>query len=514
MFIKAGFDDDFTTLMLHLEAKYGKEMFDLDGIGKQKDINEFSKTFFTMKTNTADVSIDANANVDGRDMISYNVELPKAMFRINAYYLLWKKMRQLYGKDDANKIIEMQLAGKIYINDFHGLQTYYCYNYSTLDIALEGLPMVKKIKSIAPKYLFSFKSQLEQFVTIASNSSLGATGIADVFIVMSYYIDMIFENGHDAGFFFDGWFNDKEKEQIEEMLMEIPHCQENTQDEINRITKEINGRINKTSPSNERLFKFNVWKYIKETLVSFIYTINQPSRGGIQSPFVNVSVFDDTFLNKLVPDYKIYRDGEVYVPKIKTIKQLQELFLDTMNQELRRTSITFPVTTACFAVGCDSGKREVLDKEFRRFVAKKNLEFGFINIYCGKTSTLSSCCFQGDEVIEVYNKNTETYDIMKMKDFVSLYTDTNNDKGLKIDNDYQIKSLNPDTLEMEMVDVTGILKKGNEYNKLIEIECNGQVNRVTPDHTFLVKDRETDEVLEVRADNLLKNKDKYLLPVV
>ncbi|MFW6311303.1 MAG: hypothetical protein ACOC1K_03610 [Nanoarchaeota archaeon] len=88
MFIKASFDEDFSSLMLHLESKYGKDLFDLDGIGKQKDINEFSKTFFTNKGNTADISIDANANVDSRDMISYNVELPKSMFRLNAYYLL------------------------------------------------------------------------------------------------------------------------------------------------------------------------------------------------------------------------------------------------------------------------------------------------------------------------------------------------------------------------------------------------------------------------------------------
>ena len=88
MYLRSSFDTDFDSLMLHLEAKYGKELFDIDGIGKQTDINEFSKQFFTNKSNTADVSVDANANVDNKDMISYNVELPKSMFRLNAYYLL------------------------------------------------------------------------------------------------------------------------------------------------------------------------------------------------------------------------------------------------------------------------------------------------------------------------------------------------------------------------------------------------------------------------------------------
>ena len=49
-----------------------------------------------------------------------------------------------------------------------------CFNYSTYDILTKGLPMVKKVKCEPPKYLYSFKSQLEQFVTIASNSTLGA----------------------------------------------------------------------------------------------------------------------------------------------------------------------------------------------------------------------------------------------------------------------------------------------------------------------------------------------------
>ena len=45
--------------------------------------------------------------------------------------------------------------------------------------------MIKKIKSIPPKYLYSFKSQLEQFTIIAANSTLGATGLADMLLVMS-----------------------------------------------------------------------------------------------------------------------------------------------------------------------------------------------------------------------------------------------------------------------------------------------------------------------------------------
>lgn len=347
MYVNITYDANFTELMLHLKSKYGQKLFELDGIGTQLDINKFSKDFFTNSNTTADVSVDSNSNVSTKDMIVYNTELPKPYFRMNAYYLVWKKLRQLYGHAEANRIIEMQLTGDFYINDFHGVSQPYCYNYSTYDIALNGLTMVNKIRSVAPKHLYAFKSQLEQFVVIASNSTLGACGLADLPIVLGYYVDKILETRSDAGF--------------------------------NFVTKK------------------DCWKYVKENLVSFIYTINQPSRAS-QSPFTNISIFDDNFLNSLVPEYK-FPDGKV--PKIETIKKIQDLFIDTMNEELRRTPVTFPVTTACFSVD-DGGI--VLDEAFLENISEKNMEYGFINIYCGKTSTLSSCCrLRSDTNSEYFN---------------------------------------------------------------------------------------------------------------
>lgn len=137
------------------------------------------------------------------------------------------------------------------------------------------------------------------------------------------------------------------------------------------------------------------WSYVKENLVSFIYTINQPMRAN-QSPFTNVSVYDDVFLDKLVDDY-IFPDGSS--PNKEIIKKIQEMYLDIMNDELRRTPLTFPVTTACFSIDSENN---INDESFLKMIAEKNKEFGFINIYCGDSSTLSSCCFDGKQ--EAYIK--------------------------------------------------------------------------------------------------------------
>jgi ribonucleoside-triphosphate reductase len=348
MFLRISYDDEFDDLMMYLKGKYPAKLFDLEGIGEQADMSKFSKKFFSSNT-TADASIDANANVDDISVIAYNTEMPKPFFKLNSYYILWKELKRLYNLQTANEIVEMQLTGDIYIHDFHGVAAGqpYCYNYSTYDIMMQGLPMVKKIKSIPPKHLFSFKSQLEQFTVIASNSTLGATGLADLLVIMSYYVKNILTTKSDAHFFF----------------ATIKDC----------------------------------WAYVEENLISFIYTINQPMRAN-QSPFTNISIYDHYFLEKLCNDY-IFPDGSL--PDIGIVKKLQILFLQIMNNEMKRTPITFPITTACFSI--DENKN-IKDEDFLTLIAEQNMKFGFINIYCGDSSTLSSCCrLRSEQKSEYFN---------------------------------------------------------------------------------------------------------------
>ncbi|HEY8805771.1 MAG TPA: anaerobic ribonucleoside-triphosphate reductase, partial [Clostridium sp.] len=232
---------------------------------------------------------------------------------------------------------------------FHcnGLIQHNCFNYSTYDILTKGLPMVKKISSLPPKHLYAFKSQLEQFTIIASNSTLGATGLADMLVVMSYFVNNILVTKSDAHFKF---------------------------------------------ASEE-----DCWNYVRENIVSFIYTINQPMRAN-QSPFTNISVYDDNFLEGLCADY-LFPDGST--PNLDIVRKLQELYLNIMNEEMRRTPITFPVTTACISVDKEGN---VNDMNFVKLVAKQDLEFGFINIYTGDSSTLSSCCrLRSDKKNEYFN---------------------------------------------------------------------------------------------------------------
>jgi len=347
--IEISYDAEFTSLIKKLKKKYGEKLFEIEGIGKkQLDFNSNAKNFLTNDTTTADVSVDANANVDTRDVVGYQFEMPKPIFRLNSLYLLWEQIKKTDGVIMADGIIEAQITGVIYINDFSDIGRPYCFNFSTYDIVCEGLPMIKKITSVAPKYLYSFKSQVEQFVVVASNSTLGATGLADLLICMSLYVQNIIaserlakdEDGDDHTAFYDG-----------KILVGSTHD--------------------------------DIWAYVKENIVSLIYTLNQPMRGN-QSPFTNVSLYDREFLKSLCPGYML--NGVQADPDIVWI--IQKVYMQVMNEEMRRTPITFPVTTACFAT--HEGK--VLDSVFKRLIAEQNVEWGFMNIYHGETSTLSSCC--------------------------------------------------------------------------------------------------------------------------
>ena len=350
MEITLSYDEEFTALIERLRKNYGEKIFEIEGIGiKQLDLNANAREFLSSDTTAADVSVDANANVDSRDVIGYQFELPKPLFKLNSLYLLWKQLCKQVGEIEANCLVEAQITGDIYINDFTDIGRPYCFNFSCYDIVLEGLPMITKVRSIAPKSLYSFKSQVEQFIIVAANSTLGATGLADLFICMGLYVQNLYETGRDG----------------------------------NHITiQDGEGYIE---------------EYIKETLTSLIYTLNQPMRGN-QSPFTNVSIYDDAFLDELCPHYVL--PGGKALDKYY-VKIVQRLFLEVMNEELGRTPVTFPVTTACFAVD-DGGV--VSDEAFKHQIATQNVQWGFINIYCGKTSTLSSCCrLRSDTDVEYFN---------------------------------------------------------------------------------------------------------------
>ena len=357
MKIEYSYPEEFEKLMIDIKGSNGIDLMELDGIGTQTDVNKFSKKFFSkggVKT-TADISVDSNANIEDVTVLQYNSELAKPSHRLNNYFLLWKYGRDLFSTETANKMVRAQLNKEIYINDFHALNNAYCFNFSCMDVVFVGLPFTKKVNSEPAKNLSSFMGQMINFITYAGNNVAGACGVADLLICMSYYVTKMRTENKD-----------------------IPR-------------------------------KF-LDKQVRQEIQSFIYSVNQPFRGGVQSFFTNLTVFDDVFLAKLCNEYQ-FPNGDK--PDITVVKELQVIYMDLMNEVLTKSPATFPVTTAAFAI---NEKGEVIDKGFLRLVSEKNLAYGFMNIYAGKTSTLSSCPLPGDtEVLVRGDKGIYTTSINNLK---------------------------------------------------------------------------------------------------
>ena len=179
---------DFRDFMEEMESKYGLDIMEECGIESQLDIANASKKFFSAKT-TADVSVDANANVADTSVVAHRLEIAKPFQLVNAFYRIYKELKKSHGVEFAEKIIESQINGRIYINDFAGISSSmsYCFNYSTYDTALMGIPGTFDGRggSKPPKTLMSFLGQIELFSLMAGNSTMGETGLADLLLVMS-----------------------------------------------------------------------------------------------------------------------------------------------------------------------------------------------------------------------------------------------------------------------------------------------------------------------------------------
>jgi intein/homing endonuclease len=124
--------------------------------------------------------------------------------------------------------------------------------------------------------------------------------------------------------------------------------------------------------------------------------------------------------------------------------------------------------------------------------------------------SLASCCFKGDERITLIENNSGNKINISMKDFVNFYT---KEGETKIEEKYSIESFNFETNNMELSKITGVLSKKNEQSRLIKIKIRDQEIKVTPDHLFFVKNKETNKLEEISAEKIIKNKNKYLIPI-
>ena len=335
----AKLNKDFVRTLDYLKEKYGEDFEILNGLSEnQLNHTEFLDHFTSTKT-VADSSVDSSANVKQKDIVTLRSEISKPDEKLMAYHKIFIEMKQTFGLRMAKKWLEAEWTKALYMHDAN-TSTFipYCFAYDLKKTAEEGLFWLrdKESMNIEPaKHLDTFVDFVKEFISYNSNRTSGACGLPNLIPYMYYF-----------------W-----KEDI----------------------------ANKAYPRNK-----NPEQYAKAQIQRLIYAMNQPyCRDGIQSAFINTSIFDGPYFDALFGG-ALFPNGELMIDHKEQIMQFQKWFLEEMKAiKDRGNMFTFPVNT----ISLLRKKGKFVDEDFARWASEHNRKWNDSNFFIDDSVTsLSNCC--------------------------------------------------------------------------------------------------------------------------
>lgn len=344
MKINIKLDPDFSYELTKLKSMYGEEFAKLNGLAdEQLDYTDFIDNFIDTKT-VADASVDANANVTQKSVVTLLNEMAKPHQKLLSFNKIFYEIKKKYGLDVAKKWLEAEWTGKLYLHDAHHASfLHYCWASSLQDLAEKGLYFIENFNYEPPKHLSTFVDFVKEYVSFCANSSSGATGLPDLLVYMYYF-----------------WDRDIQKDYYTETPI----------------------------------------KYAKQQIQRLIYSLNQPYlRGSIQSAFTNTSIFDHPYLEALFGGMQ-FPDGKYMIDEIEGIMDFQKLFLQTMHEIREINVMTYPVNTISLLKDANGN---FVDREFAEWACKENMKWCDSNFFIDDSVTsLSSCCRLSNNVKDLY----------------------------------------------------------------------------------------------------------------
>ena len=333
MNINVKLSKNFTTAFNKMQEKYGEEFARLNGFSDEiLSYTDFISNFIDSET-VADVSVDGNANVGHKDIVTLLNEMPKPHQKLLAFNKIHYEINKKYGFKTANEWIDKQWSYALYLHD-PNTSTFkpYCYAYDLKELAEKGLFFIDNFNAEPPKHLGTFVDFVKEYINYCSNRTSGACGLPNLIPYMYYFWSRDVENGYY------------------------------TKDPIS---------------------------YAKQHIQRFIYAVNQPCvRDGMQSAFTNTSIFDHPYLEALFGGAE-FPDGKFMIDEIEGIMDFQWLFLETMSEIRSHNMFTFPVNTISLLK--QNGK--FVDEEFARRASRHNMKWTDSNIFADSSvNSLSNCC--------------------------------------------------------------------------------------------------------------------------
>ncbi len=324
---------NFTTAFNKMQEAFGEELSKINGFADgQLSYTDFIDNFVDTET-VADASVDGNANVGQKDIVTLINEMPKPHQKLLAFNKIYYEINKKYGFKAANRWLEKEWDGHLYLHDANTTSfLHYCFAYDLKDLAEKGLFFIENFNAEPPKHLGTFVDFIKEFVSYTCNRSSGAVGLPNLIPYMYYFWD-----------------------------------------------RDIKQNYYTVSPE----------KYAEQQIQRLIYALNQPFlRGGIQSAFTNTSVFDHPYLEALFGGSE-FPDGKFMIDEIEGIMEFQKIYLTTMSKIRAKNMMTFPVNT--ISLLRQNGK--FIDEDFAIYAIKHNMKWNDSNIFADSSvNSLSNCC--------------------------------------------------------------------------------------------------------------------------
>lgn len=134
----------------------------------------------------ADISIDPNANINGKSPVNFTSEIYKPITKVRSLNIMWKEIKAMHDVELANKCIEMCLNGSLYFNDLVKIDVPYCYSSDTSNWMNNGRPY-GWLPGGVPHKLQSFIGQTVEVAMDMSQEHAGAIALPNVLVNCAYY---------------------------------------------------------------------------------------------------------------------------------------------------------------------------------------------------------------------------------------------------------------------------------------------------------------------------------------
>lgn len=165
---------NFQTQFNKMREKYGEEFMKLQGLSDETlSFTDFIDGFIDSE-NVADGSVDANANIAHKDVVTLLSEMSKPHQKLLAFNKLYYELNKKYGFKTANEAMEAMWNYKIYLHDFSSTTFLsYCFAMTLSDIASCGLFFIDNYNAQPPRHLDSFVQMVLETVSFMSRRQSG-----------------------------------------------------------------------------------------------------------------------------------------------------------------------------------------------------------------------------------------------------------------------------------------------------------------------------------------------------